>query len=217
MTHAASTQDRGVHRPGRLAAVVVSTMACTGSVAWAGFIPGGGPERSDCYAQLYVAQIDSPGPQVRGKHVVSCTDGDPCDFDRIWNFPYGGQPACGNNSCEFSVAVCVGQTDADLPACTPAPLRHISQHVRRLGVPGRDFEPDYIPRRSLFSTAFAWEFRSGPSCGQPIGMGVQGRVAKHGRKSVLLVGAHTDNHVPQLRRPRDASGLGLLARSEPSK
>jgi len=150
--------------------------------AWAGFIPGGGPERSDCYTQLFVAQIDSPGPQVKGRRIVSCTDGDPCDFDRFEQHPYGGRPACGNNSCAIFVAVCVGQTNPEVPACTPAPLRTMNHNVRRLGIPGRDFKPDYIPRRSLLTTAFPWEWRSGPSCGQPITMDVKGRVTKDGRK-----------------------------------
>ena len=177
-------EGRRIPIPRRLAAVMASTVAAAWaeSPAWAGFIPGGGPERSDCYTQLYVAEIDSPGPQVKGRRIVSCTDGDPCDFDRLDAYPYGGRPACGNNSCEFFVAVCVGQTNPDLPACTPAPLRAIFHQVRRLGIPGRDFEPDYIPRRSLLTTALPWEQRSGPSCGQPIGMDVRGRVTKDGRK-----------------------------------
>src|SRR5262249_23523882 len=65
----------------------------------AGLIPGGGPARSDCYVELNVVGIESPGPDVRGGRVVSCTDGDPCDTD--------GE--CGNGSCTFSVAVCINQ------------------------------------------------------------------------------------------------------------
>jgi hypothetical protein len=75
----------------------------------AGLIPGGGPVRSDCYVELKVVGIDNPGPDVRSGRVVSCTDGDPCDTD--------GE--CGNGSCTFSVAVCINQTDPNLPACHP--------------------------------------------------------------------------------------------------
>ena len=75
----------------------------------AGLIPGGGPARSDCYVELQVVGIDYPGPDVRSGRVVSCTDGDPCDTD--------GE--CGNGSCTFSVAVCINQTDPNLPACHP--------------------------------------------------------------------------------------------------
>jgi plastocyanin len=178
-------RDRRMAFRVRLAAAagLMVGVAGMGSLAWGGFIPGGGSDRSDCYTQLYVAGIDSPGPQVRRERIVSCTDGDPCDLGRgALPFPYGGGPGCGNNRCEFLVAFCVGQTNPALPACTPSPLRFTQLHVRRLGVPGRDFEPDYIPRRSLLNTAFPWEKRSGPSCGSPIGMTVEGRVTKDGRK-----------------------------------
>jgi plastocyanin len=167
-------QGRRVVPPALLRGVLLGTIASAGlgSVAWGGFIPGGGPERSDCYTQLYVADVESPGPRVKRKRIVSCTDGDPCDSGR-----------CGNNACEFTVGVCVGQTDPNLPSCKPARLRYMTHGVRRLGVPGRDFEPDYVPRRSLLTNAFPWEQRSGhPSCGQPVGMTVQGRVTKDGRK-----------------------------------
>jgi plastocyanin len=163
----------GMTRSGRLVGVVVAAVAATWSEppAWAGFIPGGGSERSDCYTQLFVAKVDSPGPLVKGRRIVSCTDGDPCDAER-----------CGNDSCSFYIAVCVGQTNPALPACTPAPLRAMDHAVRRVGIPGRDFQPDYVPRRSLLTTTFPWERRSGPSCGQPIGMDVEARVTKDGRK-----------------------------------
>src|SRR5262247_2698450 len=83
----------------------------TATTVTAGLIPGSGPGlvRSDCYVELKVVGIDSPGPDVRGGRVVSCTDGDPCDTD--------GE--CGNGSCTFSVAVCINQTGPNLPACHP--------------------------------------------------------------------------------------------------
>jgi hypothetical protein len=81
----------------------------TATTVPAGLIPGGGPARSDCYLELNVVGIDNPGPDVRSGRVVSCTDGDPCDTDG----------KCGNGSCTFSVAVCINQTDPNLPACHP--------------------------------------------------------------------------------------------------
>jgi plastocyanin len=166
-----------------ISATVAASIATAGlgTVAWAGFIPGGGPERSDCYTELYVRGIENPSAQVQRNRVVFCTDGDACDTDV--DSPYSG-PACGNNRCEFEVAVCVGQSDPNLPSCSPAPLRDMTQHVKRLGVPGRDFKPDYVPRRSLLSSAFPWEWQKGlgPSCGQPVGMTVVSRVTNDGRQ-----------------------------------
>ncbi len=154
-----------------LAAVLPIVAAA--SLAWGGFIPGGGSKRTDCYTQLYVRGVDNPSPQVKRNRIVSCIDGDPCDFRGI---------TCGDNQCEIEVAVCVGQIDPDLPACPSVALRSISHHVRRLGVPGRDFDPDYIPRRSLLSTALPWGWGKAPggSCGAPIGMTVRGRVTRDG-------------------------------------
>src|SRR5262249_38291450 len=101
MEHKGSMQGRSVVPPSLLRGALLGTIASAGlgSVAWGGFIPGGGPERSDCYTQLYVANVESPGPQVKRKRIVSCVDGDSCDVGR-----------CGNNVCGFEVAVCVGQT-----------------------------------------------------------------------------------------------------------
>jgi plastocyanin len=158
-----------------LAGTMLSVLAATPT--WGGFVPGGGSKRTDCYAGLYVGRIDNPSPQVKRNRIVSCTDGDPCDRD------YGPR-GCGNDSCAFQIAVCAGQTYPDLPACPSVALREISYQVRRLGVPGRDFEPDYIPRRSLLSTAIPWGYGKGPgpTCGAPVDMDVQARVTRDGRK-----------------------------------
>lgn len=158
----------------RLAALAVSTIAAAGipSRAWAGLIPGGGAERSDCYVELSVLAVDSPGPQVTDGRVVTCTDGDPCD----------GDLECGDDSCDLHVAVCIGQSDPNLLTCTPAELRSLTGRARRLGVPGRDFAPDYVPRSSLFQSTFPVDLQSGPSCGRQGGMSVAVRVTKDGRK-----------------------------------
>ena len=73
--HKGSMQGRRVIPPALLRGALIGTIASAGlgSVAWGGFIPGGGPERSDCYTQLYVADVESPGPQVKRKRIVSCT------------------------------------------------------------------------------------------------------------------------------------------------
>src|SRR5262249_48657273 len=86
-----------------------TTTSTTTTTVPVGLIPGGGPARSDCYVELQVVGIDNPGPDLRSGRVVSCPDGDPCDTD--------GE--CGNGSCTFGVAVCINQTDPNLPACHP--------------------------------------------------------------------------------------------------
>ena len=71
--------DRRTHDVAALLSVIALVAAVTSAAA--GFVPGGGPERTDCYTQLYVEGVDYPGPQVRAKRFVTCTDGDPCDQD----------------------------------------------------------------------------------------------------------------------------------------
>ncbi len=84
-------------------------------VARAGLIPGGGPQPSDCYLELSVDGVDVPGPLVTSGRKLACTDGDACDADA----------ACGNDSCTFRVAVCVGQTDPNLACTPPTALRRL--------------------------------------------------------------------------------------------
>jgi hypothetical protein len=70
--------------------------------AGAVLVPGGGPARTDCYAEF-----DVRGANVTSTRVAECTDGDPnCDAD--------GTP---NDSCTFQVALCANQTN--LAECTP--------------------------------------------------------------------------------------------------
>ena len=69
---------------------------------------GGGPARSDCYSSF-----DVLGATAKGKRLAECTDGDAaCDTD--------GQV---NKACQFSVNLCVFQTD--VPGCTPATVTKI--------------------------------------------------------------------------------------------
>ena len=80
-------------------------------LAIAGLIPGGGPSKSDCYAELSVEGIDNPSDRVQGKKVL-VTDGEAGD-----NGP------CGDFKCNVSVGVCINQDDPNLPDCTaPASL-----------------------------------------------------------------------------------------------
>src|SRR5262245_2414295 len=90
-------------------AVAVAVAAASGLGSWvsAGLIPGG-LTKSDCLVELNVEGIDSPGPNVSGGRIVTCTDGDPCDTDGMCD-----------NTCTFRIAVCINQDDPNLPACHP--------------------------------------------------------------------------------------------------
>jgi plastocyanin len=122
-------------------------------VARAGLIPGGGPQRSDCYVELDVEGAVNPGAQVAHNRLLRCLDGDTCDADA----------ACGNDACTFRVAVCIGQHDPNLPACTPASA------LRRLGV-----KPQLESARP--------PTMDGSACGSSVDLTVPLRVRRNGRK-----------------------------------
>lgn len=114
---------RGTGVAGTLAMIGGAMIAAAGvgSLVWAGLIPGGGPQASDCYLEFDVQGVDSPGAQVTSGRVVACADGDACDADGV----------CGNDACTLRVAVCVAQQDPNLPACTPpSALRRLKVHPR---------------------------------------------------------------------------------------
>jgi hypothetical protein len=71
------------------------------SLAFAGFIAGGGNTEADCYAGVDVTGVSSNDPKL-----VECTEGDACDLS-----------GCGDGKCTFQVAVCVNETG--LAGCTP--------------------------------------------------------------------------------------------------
>jgi plastocyanin len=121
--------------------------------ARAGLIPGGGPQRSDCYVELDVQGAVDPSPQVAGHRTVRCLDGDACDADAT----------CGNDACTFRVAVCIGQRDPNLPACTPPSA------LRRL-----DRKPQL--QSALPATL------EGSACGPFVDLSVPVRVRRNGRK-----------------------------------
>jgi len=81
-------------------------------IAIAGLIPGGGPTKSDCYAELSVEGIDNPSERVQANKKVLITDGD-----------VGDNGPCGDFKCNVSVGVCINQNDPNLADCTaPASL-----------------------------------------------------------------------------------------------
>ena len=66
-------------------------------------IPGGGPEKSDCYVVLAVEGTRA----LRTKRILECPDGDPsCDLDGLCN-----------DQCRFGLRVCINQPG--LAGCTP--------------------------------------------------------------------------------------------------
>jgi plastocyanin len=138
--------------------MVALAMAVAGSLVSAGLIPGGGPQRTDCYVEASVQGVDSPGPQVKSNRIVLCTDGDPCDTDGT----------CGNDSCTLRIAVCANQKDPNLPACTPA------SSLRKLKVNAK-LEPG-IPASV-----------SGSACGSFVDLAVRVRVQRNGNKRPGMV------------------------------
>jgi hypothetical protein len=78
------------------------------SVAVAGLVGGGGPQKSDCYASWNITGIDVPSQRVRSNRIVLCTDGEPCDTG-----------PCGDGICNMQAQQCWNQQDPNLPSCTP--------------------------------------------------------------------------------------------------
>jgi len=72
----------------------------------AGRFPGG-TGKADCYAEFEVQNV--PDPSSPTAKSVECMDGTACDTDST----------CGQ--CTLSVALCVNQTDPNVPKCTPMP------------------------------------------------------------------------------------------------
>jgi hypothetical protein len=90
---------------------VGATGLCFGLVvglAHAGLIPGGGPTKSDCYAELSVDGITNPSERVQKNKTVLITDGE-----------LGDTGPCGDFKCNVRVGVCMNQSDPNLPDCTP--------------------------------------------------------------------------------------------------
>ena len=75
-------------------------------------VPGGGPAKSDCYAQW---QVTTPELQANhGRTGVDCQDGDPrCDVD--------GQQ---NGTCTLGVSICVFQPA--MSGCVPREVTSVT-------------------------------------------------------------------------------------------
>ncbi len=91
-----------------LAGGVVCAAVLAGGLAIAGLIPGGGPTKSDCYAELSVQGVDNPSDRVKGNKQVLITDGET-----------GDSSPCGDFKCTVTVGICINQKDPNLPDCTP--------------------------------------------------------------------------------------------------
>jgi len=75
-------------------------------------VPGGGTARSDCRAEWEVVNPTNMPALVDGlvSTTQTCTDGDLlCDGD-----------AAADGACGFRVAICLNESDASLPDCTPS-------------------------------------------------------------------------------------------------
>ncbi len=75
-------------------------------------VPGGGPARSDCRAEWEVVNPTNMPALVDGlvSTTQTCMDGDLlCDGD-----------AAADGACGFRVAICLNESDASLPDCTPS-------------------------------------------------------------------------------------------------
>ena len=89
-------------------AALAAFFALVTGLAAAGLIPGGGPTKSDCYAELSVDGITNPSDRVQKNKTVLVTDGD-----------VGDTGPCGDFKCTVRVGVCMNQRDPNLPDCTP--------------------------------------------------------------------------------------------------
>jgi hypothetical protein len=80
-------------------------------------VPGGGSKRTDCGLEWEVVNPTNT-PFMRKtlvNPIQTCADGDPtCDHD-----------GAADGTCTFRVAVCLNQTDATLPACTPTSVANV--------------------------------------------------------------------------------------------
>ena len=97
----------GYNRKGMwgIAAGAVALGIVGASIAVAGLVAGGGPTKTDCYAEWDISGIASAG--VTGGKKVTCMDGAACDAN----------PAEG--VCGFQVRQCWNQPNPSLPGCTP--------------------------------------------------------------------------------------------------
>ena len=97
-----------------------STGQCTQTAPFSNCVPGGGKKTTDCGAEWVVENPHNPKGRTRSVQV--CRQGDPsCDFDS------------DTGQCSFLVRVCLSNTDANLPVCTPG---QIATYELRQPTPG---------------------------------------------------------------------------------
>jgi hypothetical protein len=71
-------------------------------------VPGKGSEKTECTSEFYGAQLMPPSPGKKAKRAI-CVDGDACDGDGLVN-----------DTCVFSIGVCLNVEDARFADCVPA-------------------------------------------------------------------------------------------------
>ena len=107
MNHPRSQQRwaaRGSLKTGHLTLpMVLALVLAPVATSVAGRFTGGDKKRSDCYAEFEVENVATASK-------VECMEGTACDAD--------GQ--C-NGQCTVNVALCLNQTDPNVPKCTPEP------------------------------------------------------------------------------------------------
>jgi plastocyanin len=181
-----TSKTRFIQRCGMVAVVAAALAVGVGSLVWAGLIPGGGPQKSDCYVEANVLDVDVPSPDVTSNRIVRCIDGDPCDTDG----------ACGNGSCTLSVSICVNQKDPNLPECIPpASLKKLKVNSKLLGA---------VPAS-----------RSGSACGTFVGVTVPLKKNGKKPGMVALSANATAEKGTNPARDRDKYVLECLPRTTP--
>jgi hypothetical protein len=80
-------------------------------------IPGGGSKRTDCIVEFSASRVDD---LEVGRGRVRCVDGNACDGD-----------GRRDDSCTFSIAVCLNNTDPTLPACRPSDVASFEVRQKR--------------------------------------------------------------------------------------
>ena len=104
-------------------------------------VPGGGPAKTDCYAEWVVNNPTNVPLTDRHGHVTAnqrCVDDDPrCDFD-------GGVPG----RCTFRIAVCAD--DTDVAGCTP-PAELASWELTKPSVTQAARHPELAAIRAAFA------------------------------------------------------------------
>lgn len=73
-----------------------------------GLVPGGGAATSDCYVELAVAGVQSPGPQVERSKIVRVVEGDAGDVG-----------PCGDFACTVRAGLRLNEPDPNLAGCVP--------------------------------------------------------------------------------------------------